>query len=377
MSKKNLHGVLPAQVISSLKKIGEDAFQKQKERRDEATLITLGRELAFADYLSSSLKEAFKTEIPKVFQAKKPPKAKPIRRVLNLVLSDTHFGANLDPRETRRKYSSVEAARRLAKVVQQAIQYKTEHRDHTELLVHVLGDMLQGQLHDPRDGNPLAEQSAETIWLLSQAFKRLSEEFPVVKGAFQPGNHGRDKARHKERAVYQKWDSNETVCYYAIKQIAEMANWKNVKFALPYTPYYLIDVLGHGIFGTHGDTVLNPGNPHKTINVGNISNQINKIVAAEANMGSLKPKIFVMGHVHIGADFNLPSDITVVTNGCLIPPDPYSLSIGSFDAACGQQMFETTEEHPFGDHRYIRVNERTDLDSSLDGLILPFKGLDA
>ena len=376
MSKK-VSAPISSQLVEELRQIGAQEFKLTKTKKDDARAVNLGKEIVFLDYLGATLKGAFGREIPKSLVAKKPPKGKPLKRVLNLVLSDTHFGSNPDPRETRNKYGPLEASRRLAKVIRQAITYKTEHRDYTHLNMHILGDMFQGQLHDPRDGEPLAEQMGETIHLLAQAVKVASQEFPQVNVAFQPGNHGRNTARHKDRATFQKWDSNETVVYYAIKTIAKMAKWDNVRFALPYTPYYLIDTLGHGIFGTHGDTVLHPGNPHKTINVGALTNQVNKIVAAEARIGGIQPKLFIMGHVHIGTDVNLPSDITVITNGCLLPPDPYALSIGAFDSACGQQLFETTEEHAFGDHRFIRVNEKTDKDSSLDGLILPYTGLDS
>lgn len=371
MSK--LDSEVSSELLSYLKEIGYEQFEGLQSRKSDKIALNLGKELAFFDYLSEALQKGMSKNI-KALSVKSPPKLKSVERVLNLAISDTHFGSNLDPRETGREYGPKEESRRLASVFHQAVNYKTEHRNSTTLVVHLLGDLIQGQLHDPRDGVPLAEQMADTINILSQGIRYLSLNFPKVQIFVTPGNHGRNKARHLDRATFQKWDSNETIIYYSLKSISQMAGWKNVEIYMTYQPYYLVDELGHVVFGTHGDTVLNPGNPHNTINVGALTNQINKIVAAERRNSQRTPSVFVMGHVHIGTQIYLPGDITVFTNGCLIPPDSFSNSIGVFDAACGQQMWETTERHAVGDSRFIKVGADTDSNSDYDTIIQPFKG---
>jgi hypothetical protein len=72
---------------------------------------------------------------------------------------------------------------------------------------------------------------------------------------------------------------------------------------------------------------------------------------------------------------HLPGGTIVITNGCLLPPDAYAESIGIFDTACGQWMFESVAGHMVGDARFITVGEHNDKDASLDDIIAPFQGL--
>lgn len=363
-----------AELQQYLSELGEQEFRKIRERKSDQLAVIAAKEAVFAEYLNTAIKNVFRGGVPAILKAKKPPKAKPIKRVLNLVISDTHYGSDLIPDETGVSYGPVEEARRTAKVFDQAVNYKTEHRDNTGIVCHLMGDLIQGQLHDMRDGAPLAEQMARAIHILAQGLRYLSENFSRVVVPVTEGNHGRRKDRHPGRATFQKWDSNERTIYYALKKIAEHAGWTNVEFHMPKTPYYRVDVLGNSIFGTHGDTVINPGNPHKSINVGNMTNQVNKIMAAERAQDLPATRVVLMGHVHISSRVRLPGKVIVFTNPALIPPDNFSNSIGSFDGACGQWLFETTEEHAVGDIRDIEVDFHTDRDSSLDAIIAPYTG---
>lgn len=354
--------------------IGKTQFEKEKAKYDEKLAVSTGKELAFLAELDKSLSKIFKGGVPSQLKISKPPKQKSVERVLSLFLSDTHYGSQLDPAECGFKYGPIEEARRTAQVVLNTSSYKTEHRNNTTLIFHLLGDLIQGQLHDLRDGAPLADQMAACIHIVSQAVRFLASNFPKVIIPVTEGNHGRNKARHNERAIFQKWDSNERVIYYALKKIVEYAKWENVKVIMGKTPYYRIDALGHSLFGTHGDTVLNPGNPHKTVNVGSLTNQLNKIMAAESANGLPKTSVAVVGHVHIATQIHLPG-VTVFTNGSLIPPDNYALAAyGSMDSECGQWLLETTREYAVGDSRLIRVDHKTDKDSSLDQIISKYQG---
>jgi hypothetical protein len=57
----------------------------------------------------------------------------------------------------------------------------------------------------------------------------------------------------------------------------------------------------------------------------------------------------------------------------LIPSDPYSVSIGKLENACGQTIWESVQDFIVGDYRLVRVGEETDRDKSLD-FIKPFEG---
>ena len=363
-----------AELHQYLSELGEQEFRKIRERKSDQLAVIAAKEAVFAEYLNTAIKNVFRSGVPAALKARKPPKAKAIKRVLNLVISDTHYGSDLIPDETGVSYGPVEEARRTAKVFDQAVNYKTEHRDQTGIVCHLMGDLIQGQLHDMRDGAPLAEQMARAIHILAQGLRYLSENFSRVVVPVTEGNHGRRKDRHPGRATFQKWDSNERTIYYALKKIAEHAGWTNVEFHMPKTPYYRVDVLGHSLFGNHGDTVLTVGNPHKNINVAAIHNKINEMMAAESAMGWPKTSVVLFGHVHFGSTFVLPSGVIVYTNPALIPPDNFSNSISIFNSFTGQWLIETTEAYAAGDQRLIRVDRETDQDSSLDQIISPYTG---
>jgi hypothetical protein len=202
----------------------------------------------------------------------------------------------------------------------------------------------------------------------------LAVEFPRGVTIFcTPGNHGRNTARHRERATNQKWDSIETMIYVALKEAA--AFLPNVKVVLDYQPEYYWNAFGSVGLGTHGDTVIQPGYPGKSINVEGISRQVDKINNARVMKQETPLSMVIVGHVHTGSMTHLPGGTIAITNGCLIPPDAYAKSIGIFETACGQWMWESVPGHPVGDARFITVNSVVDQDKSLDAIIKPFTRL--
>lgn len=361
-----------ADVVSYLLEKSQEVASTDTVRKNRTITTALGRERLFVDQLRDALGEAFKGKLP---VPKKNVKVhSKTRRILSVILSDTHYGSSLDLREVGHRYGPVEEARRTAAICKQVAEYKQQYRSETELYVHILGDMIQGQLHDMRDGLPLAEQVASAMRILIQAIRYFSVQFPRGVTVFcTPGNHGRNTARHRERATNQKWDSIETMIYVALKEAS--ASLKNVKVELSYEPKYDFEFFGELGLGTHGDTVINPGYPGRTIDVAGMAKQINSINNARVSKGQKPYKLVIVGHVHVGSLTHLPGGIIIITNGALLPPDAYAESIGIFDTACGQWMFESVAGHVVGDARFITVDESNDKDKSLDSIIAPFAGL--
>ncbi len=294
------------------------------------------------------------------------------KRALNLILSDLHFGSDIDGKETgNATYGKVEESRRFARVIKETIDYKIQYRDDTELNVLILGDIMQGQLHDMRDGAPGAEQMARCIYLLSQGLAQLSKNFPKVNVYFATGNHGRSTARHHGRATLQKWDSLETVIYYALKTV--FANSSNMSFTLPLTPYVTYDLFNKKAFASHGDTVFNPGYPGKSINVSNLEDQTNRINASLKDDSEYS--VFIVGHVHTASVTHLGNNSVMITNGALVPTDGYATSIGLLESNAGQMLFESVKDFPVGDTRFIRVSSKDDANKELDKIIKPFESL--
>lgn len=332
--------------------------------------ISAGRDQLFVQELVTALGTVFPKgwTAPKHF---KVAKKEPVQRILNIVLSDLHFQSLFDPAEVPVPYGAVEESRRLGKVAHQVTSYKRRYRAQTKLMVHLIGDIIENQLHDQREGATLTMQIAAAVEYLTQLLMYWAQEFPQVEVHCTPGNHGRFTSRHKERAVAQKWDAIETVIYFAVRHALKAAGVKNVKFEIGKKPYYSVDLFGAKAFFTHGDTVLRPGTPSKTIDVGGLYHQICRWNAARNIEGPFA--LFAVGHVHFGSLTNMPGDVVMITNGCLVPPGPFAMSIGAPDVSCGQYMFESTPKHPVGDARFINVSG-AEKNAEYNKIIRPFAG---
>ncbi|NJO65352.1 MAG: hypothetical protein HC836_46850 [Richelia sp. RM2_1_2] len=151
------------------------------------------------NYIEQFAKSCFSGKVKN--KTKRPENFIP-SRTHTLVLSDLHIGSDIDSSETGSvPYGKVEEARRLAYVVSETIEYKKQYKNQTHLEVLIIGDIIDGLLHDARSGAVLAEQFARAIHLLSQAITQLALVYPTVAVRCATGNHGRNTARHKERAV--------------------------------------------------------------------------------------------------------------------------------------------------------------------------------
>lgn len=350
----------------------ESAMLKERVKEHARVHRKLGSDSIKKQFLLESVEKFSERVFRGRVQSSKPSRqAAPTKRILNLVLSDLHYGADLLPDEVGVSYGRIEESRRTAAVFDQLVRYKEEYRAETELEILILGDVFQNQLHDMRDGAVLAEQACRAIHILSQGIAYAAQSFKKIRVRCSTGNHGRNKSRHHERATYQKWDSIETIVYYAIKQAC--SNLSNVEFFIPKTQFFVYEVFGKKIYGTHGDTALNVGFPGKAIRVEQIEGRVNKLNAALADKNEYA--VFVVGHVHTGSMTQLTNGSTVFTNGALIPPDHFAVSIGIPESVCGQWIWESVPGFPVGDVRFVRVSTQDDANEKLDQIIRPWPGL--
>ena len=297
-------------------------------------------------------------------------------RTLIACISDTHFGANVSKSEMHgaNEYNWVIAARRLALYMDQVVKYKLYKRKETDLVLQLNGDIIAGLIHNQEWFVDLyATQFSGSVHLLSQAISYVAQHFKRVTVVCTPGNHGRNVGKlDKGRATTQKWDSFETTIYSALREIFSHKH-KNVDFIIPESPYIIYKVQGHNIFQTHGDTVLNFGNPGKSLNMKSITDQVNQINSSPTLTKEENVAVVCGGHVHVPTVQMLSNGCTLVINGCLSGTDPFAQSIGIFSNNPTQVLFEVTDKHPVGDSRFIQVDEADEL-QRLDKIIKPFKG---
>lgn len=344
--------------------------QKELDKRlvNRRAAVSAGRDMMWMEELELTLKKVFRPgyATPKPYAGKKK---KYTERLDHVVISDTHFQTLIDPRECPIEYGAIQESRRFGKVVAEVGDYKRQYRAETKLRVKLLGDLFQNQLHDAREGAPLTLQFAATLHYLTQAVMFWASEFPAVDVYCVPGNHGRNKARHFDRAIQQKWDAIETMIYVSLRGAIQAARLNNVKFHIGMRPYIIEEVFDKKAFWTHGDTVLKPGYPGNSIDVRGLYQQICRWNAARHIEGPFS--LFGVGHVHFGSITNMPGEITMLTNGCLVPPDPHSLSIGAPDVTCGQYLFESVRGHICGDQRFINVDDADDV-KEYNRIVSPF-----
>ncbi len=349
------------------KKAEQHAMLKDRSL-DRRVVLQAARDFQFLDSLTERIKEVVK--LPKADSNHKVLKPKTsAKRLLTLLWSDWHVGSDMRRPYESYQYGAVEEARRIARLCEQAATYKAQYRKDTDLRINLIGDIIEGHLHDPRSGADLDKQVARAFHHITQALAFLSKQFSNIVVECQRGNHGRRKERHPGHATSGKSDSIEDALYQCL-QIHCRAHLKNVSFSIRPNAYSTYQTFGHECMTTHGDTILSPGNVGNNIPVAKLTQSTN---AWNARPGHKAIKLFTVGHVHFPAQMHLPNGCVVFTNGALVPPNGYAESLGIPASTCGQWMWESTPEHVVGDSRLVVVGQNTDDDKSLDKIILPWK----
>jgi hypothetical protein len=345
--------------------------------------VTAARQMLFLEQFRAMSKEVFAGKLAPSGYSLKPRSKRKAKRILNMLLSDLHIGARLEKRELPIPFGPEEEARRLAHIVMNTVEYKTDHRDETELNLYLAGDVIEGLLmHELRSGAPLVEQAVAFMRHILQALLILAAHFPFVRVYCQTGNHGRNKLIHPNRATHMKYDSNEGIMYYAIQTAVEFGRIPNVTVDVPFTPYCAVPLFNHWAMVLHGDMgPVNFGNPGSSIPVSNIEKQIAQINSTKIytcahprcreKHGGHEYAIVAGGHVHTGAHVFL-AGADVIINPALIPSNQHALALG-YVSACGQRIWESVEDHPMGDSRLIKVGLSQDKDSKLDKIIAPYR----
>lgn len=336
-----------------------------------------GRDIVLKDEFLCVFKEVMSKNPIKLHAPVKPIKktGQKIERSLVAHFSDTHFGCNIDRDEMDNinEYNWEVAARRVALFMDQVVTYKPQYRDQTELVMLINGDIIAGVIHDQEWAvDLLTTQFAGTISIFGQAISYAAQQFKKIRVICTSGNHGR--AMHKgskDRATVHKWDSYENMIYIALREMFK-DKYANVEFTIPESPYAIVDIHSHKFLVTHGDTVINVGNPGKSLDMRSINDQINKI-NAQLIEGNENFAAVIAGHVHVPTIQETESGTMLLINGTLSGADPFAQSIGIFSKNATQTLFEVVKGHAVGDIRLIRLRY-ADTQPELEKIIVPFKG---
>jgi hypothetical protein len=345
--------------------------RKRASKTAKENKLLLDRLTFETDFLEE-LKKVIKKWPIKLHKKVKLKKKKKIPRSILAHISDTHIGVNIKKNEMGgiNEFNPTIAARRFAKFFSTLCDYKLDHREDTELVMVLNGDIIAGIIHGQEGGVlPMTTQFSIALSIFAQGISFLAQHFQKIKVIGLVGNHGRYMHKsNKGRQTEQKWDSYTTNIYIALRAVFQ--DYDSVEFNIPVTPYALFEVQGHMYLAAHGDTFLNLGNPGKSINTDGITKQINNI------MNGFEQKIdAVLGaHVHTPTVITLNNGIDLIINGTLSGTDPFAQSIGIVSNNPIQQLFEITKEHRIGDMRFVRLLD-ADEDKTLDLIIEPMEGL--
>lgn len=372
-TKRELEAEKELEVLDFFRERAAKQLVKAAQKDARAFTTRVVGDMLFIEALELTLNDVLEKHPIRV-PAYKVKKKAAVERILNLVISDTHFQSLLRKSEVLADYGSKEEARRLAHVALETAKYKPQYRDQTTLHIQILGDIIAGLMnHDPRVGAPLADQFAAAGHLFVQAIAFLATQFPKVIVHCTPGNHGRNIARHHGLAVHQKWDGIETMVYKSIQM--GLKHIKNVEVEIPYTPFFIYDAFGSRIMGTHGDTVIKFGNVESTLNVAQINQNMSEFNDGLERLGEKKVDVICGGHVHWATRTPLSCGTTLIVNPALIPSDGFAVSIGKLKPLNAATLFESVKGHPAGDYRLIEVDESVDKNAELDKFIQPYEGL--
>lgn len=352
--------------IDSLKKLHSTRKAKSKVAKENKVIL---ENIVQKEEFLREFEALLETNPPIIYEPFQVNSKKTTERVIVMHLSDTHFQAQIDEDEMGgiNKYGNIEEARRLAFFTREVANYKKQHREETELVIAMNGDLIQGIIHDQENTPAITTQVAASLHLLTQSISFLASEFKKVKVVCTVGNHARMMHKgNKGRQTREKWDSFATILHVGLKYA--LKGHKNVDFEIPTAPYAYIDILGHKFLFTHSDTVLSVGYPGKSINVENAKNKINDLKEGIGHIDAV-----CVGHVHVDTKQILPNGVVMLTNGSLSGLDPFALSIGITSNNPTQQIFEVTKDHVVGDLRSVQVKE-ADSEEELDEIIEPFNG---
>lgn len=291
------------------------------------------------------------------------------KRSVVLLLSDLHLGAELSALDEPMPFRAVEEARRLEYVIRQALDYKPQYRDKSELVLLLNGDLIEGQLmHDFRDGAPLTEQKVVFWRYFQQILGLCAQQYPSVRVVCQPGNHGRDLVRHPGRATSRKWDGHETELYYGLREMSR--SLVNVSWTIDFRAVSCVDLHGSRLGLTHGDTEVKIAHPDTAAaKNGQTFDRINA-----ARVYGVEFDAWAIGHFHTPRYH--PRNPRVVYNGALVPPNGHARASGYIGEPCGQFIWEAVAGFPVGDLRFIEVGIAQDRDEQLGTLITPFRFTD-
>jgi hypothetical protein len=304
----------------------------------------------FRDYVAGQ-KERFHFE-PIKFQV--TTKQRPPVDVV-LVISDTHVGKIVDPREVNyiSEYNPMIWLQKLYHLETKVVEILT--LDHPCKCLHLalLGDLVDGML-DHAEEIPGRTLIAPQLDIARRAFfqfiGRLSKVVPQMKIYGVPGNHGRFPNQKKNPSV-AKWSNFDTILLDSLSTLVDFSDMDNVEMIYTRSPRIITEIAGKTICMSHGDE-LRGGDKAMGVPLHAILRYMNTMSAHLTAEGKKAPDIYIVGDKHKPVSLPTPTGAFLM-NASWIKTDGYALQ-GGFTPTEPQQLM-------FGVYPHVGISWRYDL----------------
>lgn len=258
-----------------------------------------------------------------------------------LMLSDTHIGKQVKPNQTLSfgRYDFETFMARLHYLEESIISIAENHinTDITELVIAMLGDMLDGALaHSNEVGqvDPIFNQFYAGAHVMAQFIRRIAPYFPVVRIFDTVGNHTRFQNQRK-MPTKNRYSNFDNFFYALVRELVR--DIKNIEWKIDSQPYEIFEVQGFTFFAAHGDS-LRGGDK----NLGIPNHAVGRLVSTATQLmnkyGRKAPNYYLVGHLH--RDIVLPHATgSFIVNGGFPGIDEFGLSEMFTPADPSQKLF--------------------------------------
>lgn len=319
MDEKGIDGLLEHDKTLERNRIEKTYYKSQYHR------------LIRKDIVSNNVIEAIKGTAEafppvKVKQYSKPASTStsPITAVASL--TDLHIGEFVDGEQMNgmNSYNFDVFNKRLYGWTSQVINLINLRRSYTDvhkLVVPMLGDMVNGEIHNELIRTNLDHamgQMARGANLIAQSLMTFAQHVSEVEVPCVIGNHHRLSKEIYYKDKYVGWD------YMLYQWVAALCKQQtNIKFHIPKSFYTIIEVEGNKILIHHGDGMRSSN--------GSMQKQVDALRQALATQ-SLFFDSMMIGHYHHVDEIDIGTGPAIMC-GCMKGTDEYALVHGLASAA--------------------------------------------
>ena len=236
--------------------------------------------------------------------------------IANMMLSDWHHGKLVSKSETggQGEYNITimkRRARELVRRVKLEIHKQRGVSNIRKLIVHLLGDMLEGNGIFLGQASRLSTHVVQQLLImvdeLAVFLLALEPDFDSIEVICMSGNHSR--IGQKDENVFQM-----NYEYLMAKMLQmKLQNAKRITFTIPDAWFYTKKIWKTTMYLSHGDTVKGM----------NIAKSVQELSVMESDNGNVF-NLMLMGHLHSYKIFEYQQGKDVIVNGALCGNDMYA-----------------------------------------------------